>query len=87
MKIKRVTEDEPLFIPGVTDQDAGRRALAQLLHNEDGTPKPYCTCHTAGGFGFDQQMGIFVHRSEKVLCNKPSKRYYEVALEAGILVP
>ena len=84
-KIKRRTtielEDELLSKPEV------QQNIQALLSNEDGEPKPYCTCAMPGGYGFDVQLGVFVHKAGKVFCYKPSKLYYQAAVEAGILKP
>ena len=77
MKIKRTAVMEPL--------PEAQENVTRLLSKEDGEPKPYCTCGQSGGFSFDQQLGVFVHVSEKTLCHKPSKAYYAAAVEAGIL--
>lgn len=58
--------------------------VAKLLLHDDG-PKPYCTCGQSGSFSFDQQLGVFVHVSDKTFCYKPSKAYYRGAVEAGII--
>lgn len=93
VKIKRTTielEDE-LKYPAVSpaDQERAEEGLTALLSDEDGEAKPYCTCASSGGYGFDQQLGIFVHHSTKpgVFCYKPSKLYYKAAVEAGIILP
>lgn len=92
MKIKRtVVDDEDRKYPAVAaaDQERAERGMQALLSDEDGEAKPYCTCGSSGGYGFDQQLGIFVHHSMKpgVFCYKPSKLYYKAAVEAGIIRP
>lgn len=96
-KIKRTTielEDElaEVYVHGYSDdkQEAARAILRHTLKGDLGdTTKPYCTCATSGGYGFDQQLGIYVHHSTKpgVFCYKPSKMYYETAVKAGIIRP
>lgn len=100
-KIKRTTielEDElkddisDLHMRGYADKDqeAARANLRHLLTGDLGdTTKPYCTCACAGGYTFDQQMGIFVHipNKAKVFCYKPSKAYFNAAVTAGIIRP
>lgn len=94
MKIKRqplpliesMAAVQPVFIdePPKPMQLGSQEQVAKVLAGDDG-PKPWCTCGTSGSFSFDQQLGIFVHVSEKVLCYKPSKAYYTAAVQAGIV--
>lgn len=74
MKIKR----ESSMVLGTEEQ------VEKLLCHDDG-PQPWCTCGQSGSFSFDQQLGIFVHVSDKSLCYKPSKAYYKAAVDAGII--
>lgn len=91
MKVKRtaVVEDDEPVMHGYAekDQPAARRILDSVLAGDTGRDDlPYCTCRSSGGYSFDQQLGMYVHRSDKRLCHKPTKLYYQAALAAGIVL-
>lgn len=53
------------------------------MHGEpEDNSRPYCTCRSVGGYGFDAHIGVYLH----VACYKPSKAYYTAALQARVLV-
>lgn len=60
--------------------------VAALLKYDRDTEQPFCTCTgREAGFGFDPQIGVFVHAIPS--CWKPSKPMYAAALQGGVLEP
>lgn len=58
-------------------------AGARLRYNRD-EPQPFCTCSGfTDGWGFDPQMGLYVHASPD--CWKPSRAMYAIALQSKTL--
>lgn len=79
---KKTAPAEPPTSFGV-DPVAAKKALDTFLRRDKGSDKPFCTCGEVRGWGFDCQLGVYVHTDPK--CWKPSKGYYEAALRAGLL--